>query len=87
MVNTLSSTEKDKKRKYNTRIQQIERGIFTPLVFGATCGVAREASIFLSRLAVKQAEKRKETKVHIISAIRKKDKLYSIEICCDMSTW
>ena len=67
-VNTLSPMEKDKKRKYNTRIQQIERGTFTPLIFGATGGVAREFSIFLRRLA----EKTKETKANIISAIRGK---------------
>ena len=73
--------EKDKKRKYNTRIQQIERGTFTPLIFGATGGVAREFSIFLRRLA----EKTKETKANIISAIR--GKINFIEICCDMSTW
>ena len=47
MVNTISAMEKDKKQKYNTRIQQIDRGSFMPLVFGATGGVAQEASIFL----------------------------------------
>ena len=63
--------------QYNMRIQQRERRTFTPLVFGATGAggvacVAREASIFLSHLADKLAEKRKESKVHIISAIRRK---------------
>ena len=72
MVNTLSAMEKERKRKYNTRIQQIDRGTFTPLVFGATGGVAREASIFLNRLAEKLAEKRKDSKGDTISAIRRK---------------
>ena len=72
MVNTLSAMEKEKKRKYNTRIQQIDRRTFTPLIFGATGGVAREASIFLNRLAEKLAEKRKDSKGDTISAIRRK---------------
>jgi len=72
LANTMSTMERVKKRKYNTRIQQIERGTFTPLVFGATGGVAREASIFISRLADKLAEKRNESKADTITAIRRK---------------
>lgn len=64
--------EKDKKRKYNTRIQDVERGTFTPIVLGATGGMAREASIFYSHLAERLAEKRNESKSDIITTIRRK---------------
>lgn len=72
-INTsLSAQEKRKKSAYNQRILEVERGTFTPLVFGATGGVAREGSIFLSKLAEKIALKQKCDKSHIISGIRRK---------------
>ena len=69
---TFSSMEKQKKRSYNQRIQQIDKGTFTPLIFGATGGIARECSIFLSKLADKLAVKKKCAKSVIISNIRRK---------------
>jgi len=68
----MTMIEKDKKRKYNLRIQSVDRGTFTPNVLGATGGMAREASIFYSWLAERLAEKRNESKSDVISAIRRK---------------
>jgi len=64
--------EKDKKRKYNLRIQGVDRGTFTPIIFSATGEMAREASIFYCRLVERLAEKRNESKSDVISAIRRK---------------
>ena len=64
--------ERQKKRSYNARIQSIEKGTFTPLVFGASGGVARECSIFLSKLADKLATKNRSTKAEMLTSIRRK---------------
>ena len=69
---TFLSMEKQKKRCYNQRIQLVEKGTFTPLIFGASGGVARECSIFLSKLAEKLAMKQKCSKTEMISGIRRK---------------
>ena len=50
--------EKEKKRRYNNRILEVEHGRFTPLVFSATGGMGREAKKFYSRLAEIIVEKR-----------------------------
>ena len=69
---TLATFEKQKKRSYNQRIQDVERGTFTPLIFGATGGISRECSIFLNRLSDKISEKRKCAKSDVITGIRRK---------------
>ena len=40
-----------KKRKYNSRVTEIEQGTFTPLVFTTTGGMAHECLRYHSRLA------------------------------------
>ena len=40
-----------KKRKYNSRVTEIEQGTFTPLVFTTTRGMAHECLRYHSRLA------------------------------------
>ena len=72
IATTFIALEKQKKRSYNERIQQIERGTFTPLIFGATGGTSRECSIFLSKLAEKISTKQNCKKSDVISGIRRK---------------
>ena len=43
--------ESAKKREYNQRVRDVERGVFTPLVFSTTGGMGREAGILYKRLA------------------------------------
>ena len=64
--------EKEKKRKYNERIMQVEHGTFTPLIMSATGGPGRESHKFYSRLAEMITEKRKQRNSIIISWIRRK---------------
>ena len=50
--------EQDKRRDYEDRVRNVERGTFTPLVFSATGGAGPAATTFLKRLADKLSEKR-----------------------------
>ena len=49
--------EKEKRRKYEERIREVEHGTFTPLVFSATGGMGTTAEIFYKRLASLISEK------------------------------
>ncbi len=62
--------EADKKRAYSERINSIEHGYFTPLVFSACGGMGREAAVAIKRLAEALSIKRKECYSHTISWMR-----------------
>ena len=64
--------EKEKKRKYNERIMNIEKGTFTPLVFTTSGGMAPECEKLNKRLAELLAAKRKERYADVIAYIRKR---------------
>ena len=49
--------ENEKKRAYEQRLLEIEHSTFTPLVFSATGGMARQSTTFYKRLASLLAEK------------------------------
>ena len=50
--------ESEKKRSYNSRVLEVEKGTFTPLVFSTTGGMGEEAAAFNKRLASLLSEKR-----------------------------
>ena len=50
-----------KKRHYDQRIREVEHASFTPLVFSATGGMAKEATVFYKRLALLLSTKRDES--------------------------
>ena len=52
------SNEDAKKREYNERVQEVEHGSFTPLVFSCFGGLSVECTHFYNRIAEKLAEKR-----------------------------
>ena len=62
--------EKEKRRQYQQRICEVEHGSFTPLVFSATGGMGRAASVTFKRLAAQIAEKRKEAYSQVVAWIR-----------------
>ena len=64
--------EKEKKRAYNERVQEIEHDSFTPIVMSATGSMTRECSKFYSRLSEMIAEKRDQPYSVITSWIRRK---------------
>ena len=51
LASTYRKQEALKKRAYEQRIREVEHSSFTPLVFSATGGMAKEATAFYKRLA------------------------------------
>ena len=64
--------EKQKKRKYNQRIVQIEKATFTPLVFSTTGGMAPECARYHKKVAELIANKTKEDYSKVVSHLRTK---------------
>ena len=64
--------ENEKKRKYNSRVTEIEQGTFTPLVFTTTGGMADECLRYYSRLAELLSAKKQESYATTISWVKAK---------------
>ena len=64
--------EKEKKRKYNQRVLQVEKGSFTPLIFTTSGGMGPEATKFHQRVAELIANKRNENFSDVMNVIRTK---------------
>ena len=62
--------ENDKKRLYSSRVLEVERGTFTPLVFTTTGGMSNECQRYHSRLAELLAVKKQESYASTITWIR-----------------
>ena len=62
--------ENDKKRLYSSRVLEVERGTFTPLVFTTTGGMSNECQRYHSRLAELLAVKKQESSASTIAWIR-----------------
>lgn len=62
--------EQEKKRAYEERVREVERGCFTPLVFSATGGMGPAASTVYKRLASMIAEKREQPYNTVMAWIR-----------------
>ena len=57
VLSQLKHHERMKKRQYCARVNQIDRGTFTPLIFSTSCVCGPEANIFLKSLAAQLCEK------------------------------
>ena len=62
--------EQEKKRCYNDRILQVEKGSFSPLIFTTSGGMGPESTRYHKRLAQLISVKRKEEYSHVVSHIR-----------------
>ena len=62
--------EMEKRRQYDERVREVERGSFTPLVFSTSGGMGRQATVFFKRLASLLARKRDQPYSHVIGWIR-----------------
>ena len=62
--------EKEKKRKYQQRILDVEMGTFIPLVFGTNGGMGTECQLFLKNLAEKLASKTGESYADTMTWVR-----------------
>ena len=66
------SHETEKKRNYNARVLEVERGSFTPLVFSTTGGMGGEAERLVKKLASKMEYHTGQTYSDSVGYIRKR---------------
>ena len=64
--------EREKKRNYNSRVLQVERGSFSPLIFSTTGGMGPEATKYHKRVAELLSVKRGEEYSHVMNYVRTK---------------
>ena len=64
--------EKNKKRKYNNRIIQVEKGTFTPVVLSSLGGLGIESSRFLSKVIELVSQKKDLEQSVVANYIRTK---------------
>ena len=62
--------EQEKRRKYEERIQNIDHGSFTPLVFTTSGGMGPAAAAFYARLAEVMAEKKQQPRSSVVAWMR-----------------
>ena len=62
--------EQEKRRAYEERVREIERGSFSPLVFSTTGGMGPTATVVYRRLAALISEKRKKDYSKTINWLR-----------------
>ncbi len=64
--------EELKKRAYNARVIEVEKGVFTPVVFSTSGGMGNEAKNLFKRIAEKMAAKTGQRYSETITFIRKR---------------
>ena len=62
--------ENEKKKKYNQRVIQVDKGTFTPLIFNTNGGMGPEATRYHKRVAEKISSKRNENYSDVMRHIR-----------------
>ena len=66
----LIMAEKEKKRAYSNRVNQIEKGSFTPIVLSTFGGSGKEAEKLHKRMATLIADKRQEKYSDVVNHLR-----------------
>ena len=64
--------EREKKRTYNDRILQVEKGSFSPLIFSTSGGMGPEATKYHKRIAELIATKKGEVYADVMNHVRTK---------------
>ncbi|XP_050720613.1 uncharacterized protein LOC127000680 [Eriocheir sinensis] len=62
--------EQEKTRAYGERIQHVDQGSFTPLVFTTSGGMGPRAQCFYARLAELISEKKHQPRSHVVAWMR-----------------
>ena len=73
--------EQQKKREYNDRILQVEKGTFSPIVFSCTGGAGPEASAFIKRIALMLSQKKNEAYSDMVSYVRRRFSFDIVRSC------
>ena len=61
-----------RKKEYNERVLNVEKGNFTPLVFLTSGGMSKECKRFINRLANLQARRKGEEYGDVVRVLRTK---------------
>ena len=72
LAKCFDTNEREKKRKYNQRVIQLEHGTFSPLIFTPYGGVSWETEHFIKTLSAKLTEKRDMPYSIVINWMRSK---------------
>ena len=70
---------KEKKRAYNERMTQMEKGTLTPIVMSTSGSVGNEADRHLKRIAPLIAEKRRESYADVLNYLRKRLRFFLLK--------
>ena len=62
--------EQEKMRAYGVRVQQVDQGSFTPLVFISSGGMGPKAKCFYSKLAEAISERKQQPRSHVVAWMR-----------------
>ena len=73
--------EQSKKRQYNARILEVEKGTFTPVVFSCSGGSSPEASRLLKAIALKLSVKKQMKYSEAISFLRRRIAFDVLKTC------
>ena len=73
--------EQSKKRQYNARILEVEKGTFTPVVFSCSGGSSPEASRLLKAIAMKLSVKKQMKYSEAISFLRRRIAFDVLKTC------
>ena len=76
-----SHHEKEKKRQYNSRIIEIEKGTFTPVIFSCSGGASPETTRLLKVIATKLAKKRCERYSMMVNYLRRRINFDILRTC------
>ena len=72
VANMYRRHEMEKKKKYNSRVLQIEHGTFTPVVFSTTGGMGKEANTLLKKIAERTVTKTGQSYADVMNFVRKR---------------
>ena len=64
--------EDEKKKEYNERVLNVEKGNFTPVVFLTSGGMSKECKRFINRLVNLQARRKSERYGDVVKVLRTK---------------
>ena len=73
--------EQLKKRHYNNRVINVEKGTFTPLVFSTSGGAGQEATRFMKTVAQKISESTNQQYSHVMAFVRRRYRFALLRTC------
>ena len=73
--------EQEKKRHYNSRVINIEKGTFNPLVFSTSGGAGHEASQFMKTIAQNIVENTNQQYSHVMAFVRRRYRFALLRTC------